>query len=368
VLTVHPTLLIGPSDWQRDRMPKEEFLARIEALWPSCPTASQAMVYGNSRHHAELAYLTNLVPKLEPAVALLSRTDEPRLFVGGGPNMLGAARPLTWIADIVPLKELDRVRMPDGVLIGGGYMTTALRRTVGDAAMDATPQLWTHMRRKSAHELAAIREACAALDAAIAAIGEAQKSGASVTSAILAGECAANARGAQDVRTLFSTNDGRTLQPFSMLIERTVDPLQVYVAVRRFNYWAEGFAVLTQRPSPAAERAPALLGAVLPMIKSGISKSSVADFIASRRLPYRCHPVTEGAVANSIGLALEEPPYTNIGATFEAGEVYSLKAGITDGADQHAIVSAMIAVRDNGCDVLWASRISDHPRKPRSEP
>jgi hypothetical protein len=358
MLTVHPTLLIGPSDWQSEHMPKEEFLRRIEALWQSCPTASQAMVYGNSHHHAELAYLTNFVPKLEPAVALLSRAHEPRLFVGGGANMLGAAKPLTWIANIVPLKELDRVRMPDGVLIGGGYMTTAPRRTVGDAAVDATPQLWTHMRRKSAHELGAIREACAALDAAIAAIGEAQKSGASVTSAILAGECAANARGAQDVRTLFSANRGRTLQPFSMLIERTVDPLQVYVAVRRFNYWAEGFAVLTQRPSPAAERATALLRSVLPMIKSGISKSAVAGFIASSRSPYRCHPVTEGAVANSIGLAPEEPPYTNIGATFEAGEVYSLKVGVTDGADQHAIVSAMIAVRDGGNDVLW---ISDSP-------
>jgi hypothetical protein len=355
VLTAHPTLLIGPCDWQPDRMPEEEFLRRIEALWRSCPGASNAMVYGSSRHHAELAYLTNFVPKLEPAVVLLSRTCEPRLFVGGGANMLGAAKPLTWITDIVPLKELERTRMADGVLIGGGYMPTALRRTVGDTGVDATPQLWTQMRRKSRYELDAIRAACAALGAAITAIAGAQTSGASVTAAILAGERAANDHGAQDVRTLFSINGGRTLQPFEILIERKVDPLQVYVAVRKFNYWAEGFAVLTKRPSAAAAKATAVLGAVLPMIKAGHSTAAVANFIASAHSSYRCHPVTEDAFASPIGLALEEPPHTDLGATFEAGDVYSLKLGITDGADQHAMVSAMMAVRDQCNELLWHS-------------
>src|SRR3954452_25589943 len=114
---MHPTLLVGPSDWQPEHMPKAEFLRRIAAVWQRCPDASRALVFGNSRHHAELAYLTNLVPKLEPAVALLSRSDEPRLFVGGGPNMLGAARPLTWIEDDVPLKERESARTSRCTLI-----------------------------------------------------------------------------------------------------------------------------------------------------------------------------------------------------------------------------------------------------------
>src|SRR3954471_5869704 len=136
---MHPTLLIGPSDWQPARMPKAEFLRRIAALWQRCPTASRALVYGNSRHHAELAYLTNFVPKLESAVALLSRSDEPRLFVGGGANMLAAARPLTWIEDVVPLKEMERVRTSDCVLVGGGFMSTTLRQAIGET-LGATPQ------------------------------------------------------------------------------------------------------------------------------------------------------------------------------------------------------------------------------------
>jgi len=351
---MHPTLLIGPSDWKPERMPKAEFLCRIDELWQSCPDASRALVYGNPRHHAELAYLTNFIPKLEPAVALLSRSDQPRLFVGGGANMLGAARPLTWIQDIVPLKELEGLRSSDCVLIGGEYMSASLRRIIGDAP-DVTPQVWAQMRHKSSAELAAMREACITLSAAIVAIADAKQAGASVTTAILAGERAANDHGAQDVRTLFSLNGGRTLQPFDTLFERAVDPLQVYIAVRIFNYWAESFALLSERVCPAAEKADALLRAVLPMIKPGTSTSIVSDLVAVECAPYQCHPVTKGALANSIGLALEETAHTNLLATFEAGEVYAVKIGLTDSADQHAIASAMIALRRQGSEVLWSS-------------
>jgi hypothetical protein len=335
-------------------MPEAEFLRRIAALWQSCPGASRALIYGSPRHHAEIAYLTNLVPKLEPAAALLSRSGQPRLFVGGGANMLAAARPLTWIKDVVPLKELDGVQKSDCMLIGGDYMSTAQRRAFGDTP-DATAQLWTQMRRKSSLELAAIREACATLDAAVTAVGEAKRSGVSVTAAILGGERAANGRGAQDVRTLFSMNGGHTLQPFETLIERTVDPLQVYIAVRQFNYWAEGFALLSAQPSPAAEKATALQRAAVAAIKPGTKAATVAEIIESGRRPYRAHPVTEDAFATSLGTALEELPFTDLDATFETSEVYSLKIGLTDGAQQHAVVSAMIAVRDGGCDVLWAA-------------
>jgi hypothetical protein len=82
---------------------------------------------------------------------------------------------------------------------------------------------------------------------------------------------------------------------------------------------------------------------------------AVTDFLAAKRAPYQCHPVTKDALATSIGLALEEPPHVVLRATFEAGEVYSLKVGVTDGADQHAIASAMIALRQDGSDVLWSS-------------
>jgi hypothetical protein len=355
VLTVHPTLLIGPSDWQPERMPEAEFAARIGALWRAQPQAAHALVYGDPRHHAELAYLTNFVPKLEAAVALIARSGEHRLFVGGGANMLDAARPLTFLADLVPLRELDHARLADCALIGSGYMPGHLRKVIAgaasDAAADATAEIWALMRRKSPAELAAVRAACETLGAATMAMAQAARTGLAVTDVVLAGEKIAIAQGAQDVRTLFSVNGGRTLVPFSRPVRDAVDPLQVYMAVRRFNYWAEGFAHLSRMPTPVAIKVAALLHNALAAIKARTTADTVAAAIAAE--PYRRHPVTDGAFANIIGLALEEPPCTDLGASFEAGEVYSLKAGVTDGEDQHAIVSAMVTVHENGAEVLW---------------
>ena len=157
------------------------------------------------------------------------------------------------------------------------------------------------------------------------------------------------------MRTLFSVNGGRTLQPFTTPVDRQVDPLQFYVAVRRFNYWTEGFYITSERRQPAFAKAHELLRLALSTIKAGTRTADVAQLIAAGMRPYRCHPVTERAFASRIGLALEEPPHTKIGATFEPWEFCSIRVGVTDDAQNHAIVSAVIRVRDDGTDVFWSA-------------
>src|SRR5262245_61315696 len=161
-------------------MPQAEFEQRIAALWRVCPAASCAIVYGDRVHHAELAYLTNLTPKLEAAVAVISASGEHAIYVGGGPNMISAALPLTWIKELMPLRDGKAIgqRSVEGgstppILIGGGYMPTHLRQAIiegiggSEPVQDATPQLWTLMRRPSSYELLATRDTCLALTAAM---------------------------------------------------------------------------------------------------------------------------------------------------------------------------------------------------------
>ena len=363
MLTSHPTLLIGPSDWDADVMPKDEFTRRIDALWRAFPEAPCAIVYGNPAHHAELAYLTNLVPKLEAAIALLVRDGEHEIYLGGGPNMLGSAKPLTWIEDIKPLRggqaigrrALEARTTFPGVplVIGGGYMPMAMHQGIDEAiderALDATAQVWTLMRRMSSHELDAMRESAFALNGAMTAITDARKAGAGVTEAMLA-----NQRGAQDVRTLFSLDRGRTLQPFTNTLKERADPLQVYVAARRFNYWTEGFLLLFDNRLPVAMKAKELLRQALAATRPGARPADVAELISAGSKPYRPHPVTARACISRLGLALEEPPHTKPGATFENGDIYSVKVGIANGTE-HAIVSAMVRVREGGTDMLWTA-------------
>jgi Xaa-Pro aminopeptidase len=361
MLTPHPTLLIGPSDWQSERMPRQEFTRRIDALWERNPQAEHAIVYGSSRHHAELAYFTNLTPKLEPALALLSRSGEHRLLVGGGVNMIGAARPLTWIENVLPLKDLAAAIAAGGtaqrsLVVGADYMPVAFRRTVtealgtGDAATDATALVWSQMRRKSRYELDAIETAVKATGVARRAMREALRSGAGPTQVIQAGEHAAGAAGAQDVRTLFSLDGGRTLRPFLVPVSEAVDPLLAYLAIRRFNYWAECFPMFTTRPEPTRlyQKAWAAIGSAVSAIKAGVATQEIGQLIAAAMQPHQAHPVIANAFAQRMGLALEESPHADIGASFEEGEVYSLRIGATDEPHGSLICSRMFIVQANG--------------------
>jgi hypothetical protein len=356
----HPTLLIGPSDWDAKRMPREEFTRRIDALWGADPQAERAIVFGSSRHHAELAYFTNLIPKLGPGVALLSRRGEHRLFVGDAANMIGAARPLTWIAPIRTLKDVAAGIAAGGaaarsLVIGADTMPVALRRTITealggvDATTDATSHVWSQMRRKSRYELDAIDAAVKATGVARKAMREALMAGGGVTDVILAGERAANGAGAQDVRTLFSLDGGRTLRPFFVPVEQQVDPLLAYLAIRRFNYWAECFPMFTTRPgsSELYEKTYEAMGSALSAIKAGVGRDEIGQLIAAAMQPYQAHPVIARAFAQRMGLALEESPYTDIGETFEESEVYSLRIGATDGSKGGMICSTMIHVGKN---------------------
>jgi hypothetical protein len=367
MLTMNPTLLVGPADWDGARMPKEEFAARTAALWRGQPSAGGAIIYGDRVNHAELAYLTHFTPKLEAALALIPRAGAATLLVGGGANMLHAAKPLTFVANLRPLRDVGKTvaqwaREQGGalVLIGGGAMPYALRREIADALggelADKTAALRALMRRKSARELSLLRETCATLAAAVTAMGAAQGAGDSATSAILAGERAANRRGAQDVRTLFSRDGGRTLRPFETTVERVLDPLQVYVAVRQFGYWAEGFAVLAASPHPCAQRASDVLQSAVERMQAGGRCGELARSIAQAVHPLTLHPVTARVAGNAIGLALEEHPLIAAGSeeSFEDGGVYSLRIGLSDARSQ-AIVSAMVAVHGRGNEVLWSS-------------
>src|SRR5712671_6240782 len=363
MFTMHPTLLVGPADWDPVRMPKEEFLGRIAALWRDCdPKIAGAIVYGDARHHAVLAYLTHFTPKLEPAIAMIGRAGAPRLLVGGGVNMLAAAKPLTWIEELLPLRDaaaaVARWRTELGpetlALINGDAMPLGLRQGIAlGAPRDLTQTVAAAMRRKSARELVLMREACASLDAAIAAMRAAQRAAQGMTDVVLAGERVAQRRGAQDVRSLFG-RDG-TLAPFRVPVAAPADPLQVYVAVRHAGYWAEGFAVLSGSTQSAATDARATLAEALGMVRPGLPHRELTRHLAVQIGERRRHPVTRETFGGSIGLALPQPgclTETSDGR-FATGETYTVRVGLTEGGGS-AMVSAMVAVTDDGHDVLWA--------------
>jgi Xaa-Pro aminopeptidase len=314
-------------------------------------------VFGSCRHHAELAWLTHFTPKLEPGLAIIPRNGAQRLFVGGGVNMLPAAAPLTWIADLQPLRDA-----PNGVaawaravggaprlaLVGGDAMPRDLHDTImadlaAAGATDATARVAGLMARKSSRELATIRDACATLDAAARALKAAwrNRDGA----AILAAEDAANHRGAQDVRTLVSPDGGRTLVPFADADAAHADPLGAYIAVRHRGYWAEGFVTLATAPPDALADVRLALQAAIAAACPRLSLRTLGDLLNAH--PGPAHDVVARSAVAGMGLALDTPVADQ--ATLAENEVYSLRAGMRG----VGIVSAMVAMTPAGAEVLW---------------
>ena len=99
--TMQPCLTIGSYTWAQDRLPYDEFALRLDTLyaamdrngWPA------ALVYGDVREHAALAYLSNFIPRVRWGMALLPRSGDPRLLCAMSTRDLPAMRTLTWIAE-----------------------------------------------------------------------------------------------------------------------------------------------------------------------------------------------------------------------------------------------------------------------------
>ena len=378
---MHPTLLVGPYDWDPERIPKEEFTDRIQAFWDeiSDTECSATVVYGDSRNHAELIYLSHFVPKLGPAFLLVPREGEPTLLASGAPNMLPAARRTTWVEQMQPLRDAGKdivqwlketcgsdtaVSQARVALIGGEYIRSANYRSLSQAFapencfVDATSALRRLMRYKRPRELHLVREGCSILKAATQALAEAKESGAGLTEAILQAERVAYQMSAQDVRTLFSLDGGRTLRPFEAPIAHPVDPLQAYIAVRHAGYWAEGFVVLANSPDLIMMKASVALKAVIKVATAGTSYPNLARVVTEIIGPHNGHSMTIGNLGNGIGLSLEEEPRLVVGSedALDAGCVYTLRVGASDHKEHHAFASAMVAVNQRGNDVLWSAR------------
>ncbi len=363
--TMHPTLLIGPADWDAQLMPLDEFRARLDSLWRANPQAGGAIVFGNAADHAALSYLTNFTPKLEAAIALLSRDGAAQLLVGGGVNMIPAAKPLTWIGKLLPLRSAAKAvgewstGLPDGsgvMMIAGDAMPDAMHRDVVGAfgstvaVDDGTAIVQAQMRRKSKRERAAIGAASVILGEAVAGLRQAKDGG--ITAAVLAAEHAAWRSGAQDVRSLFSLDGGRTLLPFDGPVEMAVDPLQIYLAVRQAGYWAEGFVMLSAQPQAPLIAAEAALQAALAQVAPGATPAALAQTLATATPGFSRHPVTTPSVIG-IGLALQQD--VAAAEPLIAGEVLSLRVGVSDPQQGAAMVSAMVAVTETGHDIFWSA-------------
>ena len=374
--TMHTVLRIGSYDWDPALMPVKEFEGRVENVQAIMRDKGWdgVLVYGDVRNFGLLVHVGNIVPKMGWIIILIPQAGAPRLISRGTTRMMAATAAQTWIEDARasgnPEAALTEWLDEQPAATGGGM-------TVGIYGDDFMPSNFYDMVAKgcaavklenaddalaelanapSAKKLELTRQSCAILTNACGAIAKAHANGATVVEAILEGEHQGRADAAQDVRTLFSLDQGKTLRPFDRLSDVTSDPLVAYVGVLFHGYFAEGLVTISANPGPARAAAADGLQALIDAAKAGVKSKDLVATVESAIAPFAAHPITAGSVGYSVGLTREQDPHLTASANVELtdGGIYSLRVGTTDPKSGHALLSAMVQIDGDGNEVLWS--------------
>jgi Metallopeptidase family M24 len=363
-----PAVLVGNYDWDETLIPRAEYDQRLkEVLAKLDASLAGLVVYGNKIDNAALAYLTNFEPKIEAGMALVARDGKIRIHGSGSPHMMVNAKRLTWVEDVRPLRDPGKniAEWADECAKGPlGFWTSEampadllprIRAGLGDRKLiDIGASLNALLRQKSPVALKLTRAACGMLEKAVAALKD-QFHGASSREAAIAAELAATRAGAQDARILISLAKGGTPTAIDYPEGGKFDPLLAYIAVRHAGYWAEGSVTLASMPHETVARTRAALKAMLAVAKAGTTTSTLRDAAQEALGGLALHPAARRP-AVGIGLMLEETEAEPGGvAKLEGGRVYSLRAGAHVSATDNALLSAMVAAKDGGVDILWSA-------------
>jgi len=365
-----PAVLVGPYDWDEKLIPAGEFTGRIKQVWRTLDGAGLAglIVYGNKMDNAALAYLTNFTPMIADGYALVAPDGGVRLHSAGSPHMMVNAQRLTWLDAVKPIRDIGKHigewaeglgQGPLGLWATPTMAGDLLARIAGAnptrPIKDMTTALDPLLLPKSGVAGRVMRDASSILAKGTAALRQAVKNGATAREAVVVAEKAAADANASDIRVLASLSPGGTPTAIDYPQSGKLDPLLVYLAVRYGGYWAEGALTLASSPSDTLKRTEAALQAMIAKARAGVTIADLAAAARDKLGGLGTHPVAK-KVVSGIGLSLEETEADPSGvARLEEGRIYTLRAGGRASESDNALLSAMIAPKSGGAEILWSS-------------
>jgi len=371
--TMQPVIVFGSYMLDDEHVPRDEFELRLQGIQAIIAENgwSGLLAYGDAVDSAFVTYATNYSPRNRQSMTLVPAKGEPCLLVWASARDFKRDAAFAWMDDVRAAgrlndsigKWLGDVGIDGGAvgLVGAGNMQPPVYHSVIATCearnlepVDADRAVGALLHRKRPRELVMVRRAAEILHSTIAALGEAWRSGASATDAVLAAEGAAFANKAQDARTLFSLDGGRTLRPFERPLPGRPDRLAAYAAVRYQGYWAEGFVTLSKRRNKVQKAAEDMLDRVISAARPG---AAGRDLAVAASLPdgLKAHAMLGGSLGHGIGLSLVEPPDLSPDrpdVMVEDG-AYSLTVGLSQGRRTHALTSAMVVLNARAAEVLW---------------
>jgi Xaa-Pro aminopeptidase len=370
--TVHPVVVFGSYQLDEERLPPDEFQIRLGAVQAAIKAKGWAglIAFGNAETCSLVTYVSNYSPRVRQALLLVPPSGPPRLLIWTSPRDHKREAAMTWIEDARMSGKVDQTvgewltdaKIDGGTigLFGAGNARPPVYEAVSEAlagknlvADGADAEMAALMLPKRPREMVMMRQASAILADAVDALTTAWADGVDAADAVLAAERTAYARTAQDVRTLVSLDGGRTLRPLYRAVSRP-DRLIAYIALRYQAYWVEAFVTLGGRSAIDAAATDAL-AALVDAARPGMTGRGLTAALPEAARQFSPHPILAGSLGHAIGLALDEAPVLtgDSDVPMRPRGTYSLTVGLTDDAGTNAFASAVVAVSDDGCDVLW---------------
>ena len=340
----------GPYDWHPERLSRDVYVVRLLAFRAVLQVRGLggAIVTGSTFDDGALVWLTGFTPKLGPAFVIVPAVGEPRLLFSGGPGMRPSAQKLTWLDDVVALRDFARDVRPKFVrqneqwgLCEDAGLSLARWRAVltalGSQPIDVTSDVSRLRSVPEAQAASLIRHAVHVVGQTEAVLSDAANVGETRWAARLAAEKVAFAAGAQDLRLKMSRRDDGPVEPVdpdgSILPKRAA----VTLAVRVDGYWLCGRTLVGENvPS-----APGPWRQVMSQLSEGVAISSVMNTVLPMQL--EIFPIGHSLVETSLDREAKLSP----------GQFVCVLMSSTD--PERADLSALIEVGRDRLHLLWAA-------------
>ena len=343
------------------------------------------LVYGDAAEHSALAWFSNFVPRLRWGMALLPRAGEPRLLISMSSRDVPAMKLMTWIPDVLSgwtwesafdpwLARLQADHPADLGTVGFDLMRPPLLRSLEKSLgnrfrLQQADDDVAALRALRPRERSLVRGAADVTQAAAEASMQAARKGLGAEAAALEAERTARLLAAQDVRTLVSFDNGRTLAPFRGAFAPASETLAGYIAVKDGGYWADCFVTAAAAPVDLHRRARAGLDALLAAARPEAEGAKLHALALAQLHPLSLHPVLSNSVGRRIGLSLNEGGELTPESrhALKPGEIYSFHVGTRDAAGG-ALASAMVAITERGTEILHRSPDASFAATPPANP
>ena len=377
----HSVLKRGCSTWDRQQMPQEEYQSRLESLRQQIARQGldALVIYGDNYNYADLCYLTNYFPKVRGGIGIIPRSGPISLLLNIGSRDVPFAKSLTWVddvrasgqvgrdgAEILKRKGLGQAKV--GLMDSGkGFPLPQLeemKEGLPQVEWQSSDSMLQQMRlRKSARELAALREAGRVLNEICHEAREFIKHGRKEYEVVADIDRLARDKGVEDIRILAGE---RRLQPPSFKMTTSVENhWAVYLAIQHERYWVEVGRTYVLSGDPklqsAYQKAREIVARMAVQLKPSNSVKAI-DEAAREQLGEFYATAAIYGLGNGIGLNQWEAPFLT---EDKARQVGSLSAGASV-LNENMTMALRVAFETEGKLVLFGDSYEVTPDGPKS--